>query len=179
MLSAKVIAVDDDPVITHMVRARLESAGIACDVASSAEEALTLMRRNLYFVVVTDIHMPGMSGVELISALKEVSPLVQIIMLTVDACVAQVIQCAERGAVDFLSKDGDYNQIVVTVGAVLARRQRWAEWLGRAADHSLQPGASASLPQLANTLCPAYLSRSRCPHQPRAEACPAVAGGVS
>lgn len=141
MAAAKVITIDDDPVITQIVRSRLEDAGIPCDSADSAEAALRLMQDHLYFVAICDIHMPGMDGVQLISALKEISPLVQVVMLTADACVAQVISCADRGAVDFFGKDCDYGQIVETVRIALSRRRRWAEWLGRAAQQPTEVGA--------------------------------------
>ena len=139
MRNANVLAVDDDPAITRLVRSRLKTVGIQCDTASSAEEALQLMQQNLYFVVIADIHMPGMSGVQMISALKEISPLVQVIMLTSDATVERVIAYADRGAVEFFAKGGEPSQLVVTVRFALSRCERWIEWIG----HLLTPSASA------------------------------------
>ncbi len=131
MTRARVITVDDEPMITELIRFKLKAAGIECDVAGSAEEGLRLMQQNLYFVVIADIHMPGMSGVELVSALKEVSPLVQVIMLTADATPEQVIACADRGAIDFFSKYEDCDAIVESAKTVLSRRERWSAWLGK------------------------------------------------
>jgi DNA-binding NtrC family response regulator len=131
-----VLAVDDDISIRQLVHARLEAAGIACDVVESAEQALEMMQRHLYFAVVCDIHMSGMDGVHAISALKEINPLVQIIMLTADASVEQVIACADRGAVDFFSKNGDYAELVDMVTIILNRRERWAQWIGQKEGHS-------------------------------------------
>lgn len=140
-MRTKVLAVDDDPIITQLVRVCLERTEIPCDVASSAEQALQLMQQNLYFVVIADIHMPGMDGVKLISALKEISPLVQVMMLTTDPGMKQVIACADRGAVDFFEKSAGYELLIDSVQTALARRERWADWLGWEAKQAISIGA--------------------------------------
>lgn len=140
MTRTKVLAVDDDKVVSQLVRFCLERAGIPCDTASSAERALQLMEHNLYSVVVADIHMPGMGGVELISALKAISPLVQIIMLTSDNSMEKVIACADRGAVDFFEKKAGFECLLDSVQNALGRCERWAEWLGAPAQRFAPAG---------------------------------------
>jgi len=130
MTRTKVLAVDDDKLVTELVRFSLERVNIACDTASSAERALQLMGRNLYAVVVADIHMPGMGGVQLISALKAISPLVQVIMLTCDNSMEQVIACADHGAVDFFEKRAGFDGLMQSVQISLSRCERWIEWMG-------------------------------------------------
>lgn len=140
MTRTKVLAVDDDEVITQLVRFCLERANIACDTASSADRALQLMEHNLYYVVVADIHMPGMDGVQLISSLKTISPLVQVIMLTSDNSMEQVIACADRGAVDFFEKKAAFDGLLDSVKAALGRCERWGEWLGSPARQPASTG---------------------------------------
>ena len=62
MCPAKVLLVDDDDAILRLVQARLNQAGITPDLASSAEDAIEMMGKNLYHVVVADINMPGKSS---------------------------------------------------------------------------------------------------------------------
>lgn len=142
MVQAKVLVVDDSQTISRLLQSRLAAAGIASDTAHSAEKALQMMERHLYFVVVADIHMPGTDGVALLSSLKRVSPLVQVIMLTGDASLEQVIECADRGAIDFFSKQEPLPPLTEAVAAALARAARWAGWLrqGSTTSESLVAG---------------------------------------
>ena len=74
MDTTRVLVVDDDESIVKLLQAKLKAAGINPNVAYSADEAIKKMNRDLYWVVVADIHMPGMSGVDLVSALEEPQP---------------------------------------------------------------------------------------------------------
>ena len=125
MDSTRVLVVDDDESMVKLLQAKLKAAGIEPNVAYSADEAIRKMTHGLYWVVVADIHMPGMSGVDLVSALKNLSPLVQVIMLTSDASVGRVIECVDRGAVDFISKSEGLDLLVETVTTALRRGARW------------------------------------------------------
>ena len=99
MDTTRVLVVDDDECMVKLLQAKLKTAGIDPSVAYSADEAIQMMTRGLYWIVVADIHMPGMSGVDLVSALKNLSPLVQVIMITSDTSLGRVIECVDRGAI--------------------------------------------------------------------------------
>ncbi len=142
---ARVLVVDDDEDVLDMVRLGIAKAGIRTDGATTAEEGLAKMEMNMYPVVVLDIHMPGMSGVEMLSALKQRNSLVQVIMLTADASMERVIECMDRGAIDFLSKTADSHEIIRAVSEALGRAARWMSWLGNS--------RSRSRPQEATTPC--------------------------
>ena len=138
----KVLVVDDDKSIRDLVQKKLAMAGINADAACSAEEGVQAMRKNLYTVIVLDIHLPGMNGPEMIGLLKEVSPVVQVIMLTSDSSFERVIECLDRGAVDFFAKETQ--QLTLMVGAVFAaieRGIRWGSWIGLRSgwDHERTP----------------------------------------
>lgn len=126
----KVLVVDDDPDVLDVIRVKLQKVGIATDGADSAEQALSLMRQNLYIAAVADIHMPGQSGAAMVSAFKEISPLVQVIMLTADASMSRVIDCVDRGAVDFFSKNDEPALLVEAVANAIQRGVRWRSWIG-------------------------------------------------
>lgn len=126
----KVLVVDDDEAVTRLLCHKLKTAGIASDSADSAQQAIAMMAANLYRVVIADVSMPGMSGVEMVSVLKRHSSLVQVIMLTGTASLERVIDCVDKGAVDFFSKTEDLDFLVETVQLALTRAQRWMSFLG-------------------------------------------------
>ena len=125
MSQRRTLLVDDDKAIVELATSKLEKAGIAVDAAYSAEEALTMMRTNLYQVAVADIHLPGMKGTEMISSLKGMSPLVQIIMVTGDARSSLVMESIARGAVDFVVKSDGLDPLVSAVCDAFDRAERW------------------------------------------------------
>jgi len=125
MVSQQVLVVDDDVDVADLVSAKLAAAGISAGTAYSAKDALQQMEQKPYSIVVSDIHMPGMTGVELISALKQFNPLVQVIMRTADATMGRVIDCADRGASDFFSKDDDLSTVIESVRAAQGRVEHW------------------------------------------------------
>jgi DNA-binding NtrC family response regulator len=129
MNQPKVLIVDDDEHVLKLIRLELARAGVPSDGAVTAAEGLAKMKQNLYPVIVSDIHMPGTSGVELLSALKHQSPLAQVIMLTADNTLEQVIDCMDRGAVDFFAKSDPLHLLVAAVGRALGCAARWATWL--------------------------------------------------
>ncbi len=130
MKKDNVLIVDDDKCLATLIKARLGAVGIEPDVAYAADEAIEKMQKNLYGVVLADIHMPGMSGVEMVSALKNANPLVQVIMLTSDVSLGRVIECVDRGAMDFFSKTEDLAALSEAVSSALRRGARWIQHVG-------------------------------------------------
>jgi DNA-binding NtrC family response regulator len=128
---AQILLVDDDEDVLAFMGQQLQQAGFATDTAESAEDGLAQMRSKLHWVVVADIHMPGMNGMELINALKTINPLTHVIMCTSDASLTRVVECIGRGAADFFSKGDNPELLVNTVRDAVARAERWRDWLGK------------------------------------------------
>lgn len=121
----RVLVVDDEPIVRSLVCRQFNKSNINIDQAESAEAAIQLMRKSLYHVVICDLNLPGMSGVELLPKLKAISPLVQVIMLTGDANLVTVLESLENGAIDFIPKTKDYSLLVGPVVDALNRVDRW------------------------------------------------------
>lgn len=79
---SRVIVVDDDPSIGESMAALLTIEGFAVDVADSGERAVTLCARTHYDVALVDYRLPGMSGLDLLRALRRVDPALRAIMIT-------------------------------------------------------------------------------------------------
>jgi len=101
-----VLLVDDDQALLqalpHMVALRLH--GVQVDTAASAEEALVMARSCDYDAIVSDIKMPGMDGIELLSRLHEHRPETPILLITGHMEQKLVIEAMQKGAYDFIQK---------------------------------------------------------------------------
>ncbi len=135
------LLVDDDESILDLVRLHLRNAGIHADIACGPHDALEQLATGRYRVVVSDVDMPGMSGIELAERIRELDPLVQVIMLTADNAHAKLKLSRAAGATDLLSKEHDLARIPAAVTEALERSRRW-ERLG-STDTARTPRTSA------------------------------------
>ncbi len=120
------LLVDDDASILDLVRLHLRDAGIMADTACGPHDALQKLATGRYRVVVSDVEMPGISGIELAERIRGMDPLVQVIMLTADDSPATLASARVAGASDLLSKVHDLGRISAVVADALERSQRWA-----------------------------------------------------
>ncbi|WP_390620491.1 response regulator [Polystyrenella longa] len=124
---ARILVIDDDPTIGRLVQFWLGKIGICCHCATTAEEALEMMGKQMYFIAICDINMEGgRTGIDLIPKLKKLNPVVQVIMLTGNANTENIVACIEQGAVDLLSKTNDWTSIIRPVTDALERSVRWS-----------------------------------------------------
>ena len=92
-----ILVVDDDENILLVLRQSLEKEGYHISTAKSAEEALNTLQRSFFHVVITDIMMGEMSGVELLMEIKKMNSLMQIFVMTSHSTLPRVIQCMQGG----------------------------------------------------------------------------------
>src|SRR5512135_2581417 len=91
-MQRKVLVVDDDPYLTTQLRKLLESEELSVDTVSSAQEALTALGARDYSVLVTDLRMPGMGGMELIREVAQRRVLVTTIVTTAFGSIDRVVE---------------------------------------------------------------------------------------
>jgi DNA-binding NtrC family response regulator len=108
----KVLLVDDETEFRETLMKRLRKRNLLITGASSGEEALAVLERTPVDVVVLDVRMPGMDGIETLRAIKKQCPLVEVIMLTGHASLEVAIQGMELGAFDYLMKPMDIDELV-------------------------------------------------------------------
>ena len=100
----KVLLVDDETEFVTTLSKRINKRNVNASVVESGEKALEYMERSPVDVVVLDVKMPGMDGIQTLRAIKERHPLTEVIMLTGHANVEVAIQGMELGAFDYLMK---------------------------------------------------------------------------
>ncbi len=113
--SAHVLVVDDDPAVGMVLLAQLGQAGITCQHVLNAPQAMEVLRERPVDVVITDLRMPGPSGVDLLQDIVERWPEIPVIMLTAHGNVAIAVEAMKKGAADFLLKPFDREEILFTV----------------------------------------------------------------
>src|ERR1051325_9312366 len=118
--SSQLIAiVDDDQSVQSALKDLMESAGLSAWCFGSAEEFLESDERNQTACLVTDIRMPGMSGLELLAKLKTEGARIPIIFITARPDAKMKMEAMKAGAVEFLSKPFDDEVLLAQVGAAL------------------------------------------------------------
>ena len=126
-----ILVVDDDENIRMVLHQSLEKEGYHVSTAKNAEEALNTLQRSFFHVVITDIMMGEMSGVELLQQIKEMNSLMQIFVMTSHSTLPNVIQCMQGGAYDFFEKPLKIEDILISLGEASRRADRWSKLYSR------------------------------------------------
>jgi len=115
------LIVDDEPNVRRVLSTLLEQAGYATKRAASGEQALQLVRAQDPDLVITDLKMPGMGGMELLGRLQASFPEIPVLVLTAHGTVANAVEAMKRGAHDFLTKPFDKLEVTELVDKALAQ----------------------------------------------------------
>jgi DNA-binding response OmpR family regulator len=119
--TAHVLVVDDEGAIRYSVSKTLQRIGYEVDEASSGEEALDMMGKREYEVILTDIRMPGVTGVELLKRIKDLSPDAIVILMTGYASLGTAVESLRLGAHDYLIKPSSSQDIRQSVARGVER----------------------------------------------------------
>jgi len=131
--AARLLVVDDEESLRITTAAILEREGYIVDTASSGDEAIALLQKLEYDLVLTDLHMEGGDGLSVLSQIRQHSPLTISIVLTGFASVESAIAALQEGAYDYLIKPCDIDSMRHTIRrAVEHRRLMLAEQKARA-----------------------------------------------
>ena len=128
MSIANVLLVDDEVSFVEAFSERLVMRNLEIAQAFSGEEALQVLDKNHSIeVVILDVKMPGMDGIETLMAIKQKWPLVEVIMLSGHADVESAIDGMKQGAFDYLMKPCDIDQIIAKVTEAAAKKRNHEE----------------------------------------------------
>jgi two-component system KDP operon response regulator KdpE len=120
MSAAKVLVIDDDPQIRRVMRSTLTSHGYQVNDARTGEEGLEELRNSNYDLVLLDMNMPGMGGMETCRMIRSSSE-IAIIMLTVNNSERQKVEALDAGADDYVTKPFSTPELLARIRATLRR----------------------------------------------------------
>ena len=122
----EILLVDDEVEILEMLKRHLEFEGFKVVTTSDPIEAEKLMAEHLFRLAVTDIRMPGMTGIELLQKFKALNPLANVFIMTGYSNMSYVVECLSNGAYDYFTKPfNDLDGILATLKDGWKRVKRW------------------------------------------------------
>ena len=113
--SRSILVVDDEEIIRITVASELRKEGYDVGVAVNGEEALTKLDKHTYDIIISDVMMDGMDGIELLSKVKQSAPEVMVIILTSFGSVSSAVDAMRLGAYDYLLKPCSPGELTLRV----------------------------------------------------------------
>lgn len=124
---ATILIIDDEKSIRNTLSDILSYEGYKIEEAADGQEGINLFKKNTYDVVLCDIKMPKIDGMEFLEQAVEINPDVPIIMVSGHGNIDNAVEAVKKGAFDFISKPPDLNRILITIRNALDRTTLVAE----------------------------------------------------
>ncbi len=112
---AKILVVDDEEPLRELLRMELTRGGNAVETAARGEEGLARYREQIFNVVLLDIRMPGMNGVETLRQMRRESTIPEIVILTGHGTIESAVECIKEGAYDYLTKPVKLDELEMVI----------------------------------------------------------------
>jgi two-component system response regulator HydG len=111
----QVLVVDNDPAHAEAMADSLRSVGFACIIATGGREAISLLESSTFEIVVSDLKMPDIGGLEVLAKCKELQPDAELILVTGHGTIESAVEAMQRGAFNYLLKPLDLKQLRAVV----------------------------------------------------------------
>ncbi len=121
--SARILVVDADEAVCRLIGRVLTNAGHYCDLAFSADQAIQQLERMDYQLILSDISMPDLSGLDLLTQVQQRNPDIPFVMMTSPDKEDRALDAIERGAYACITKPCEPSQVVISVANALRQRQ--------------------------------------------------------
>ncbi|HOO47769.1 MAG TPA: response regulator, partial [Deltaproteobacteria bacterium] len=121
-MNKRILVVDDEMGIRESLQKILEKEGHSVATASNGEEAFKIIRQGDIDVIITDIRMAGMDGLELLKVSKSISPFTEVIMITGYASVDTAVDSMKHGAYDYITKPFKKADILKAVNRAIEKQ---------------------------------------------------------
>ncbi|MEO8450060.1 MAG: response regulator, partial [Gemmatimonadota bacterium] len=120
-MTPRVLVIDDEPAIRDALKQVLEYEGMQVGLAGSGGEGLTVYEELRPHVVLLDVKMAGLDGLETLTRLREYAPPATVVMISGHSTIATAVQATHQGAFDFLEKPLDTDRLLVTLRNAMAQ----------------------------------------------------------
>lgn len=123
MKKPSILLIDDDPSLRRVIEYSLVESGYSVHPAASGEEGLALFQKGTCDAVVTDITMPGMSGLEVLVKVRQADPNVPVIVITAYGTIESAVSAMKQGAFDYITKPFNRDELRITLERALKMRR--------------------------------------------------------
>lgn len=130
--TSKIMLVDDEKDFVEMLSLRLKENGENIISVYNGRECLDTLEKTPVDVVILDVKMPGMDGIETLKEIKKRHPLVEVIMLTGHGTIQSAVEGMKLGAFDFLLKPADFKELTEKLNRARERKTEQAERIQKA-----------------------------------------------
>ena len=114
-MPVKILLADDDPALRRVLQFKLRKQGFDVTAVEDGSKALTALKENSFDLLLSDMKMPGLTGIELLEQAKYVRPDLEVILITAFAEVSQAVQAVKLGAFDYLTKPFEDDQLFIAI----------------------------------------------------------------
>jgi DNA-binding NtrC family response regulator len=126
-MSGKILIVDDEPGMRGLLTRVMEKEGFSAAAAGGGDEALELIDSDEWHLVIADIDMPGMDGIELLKRIRGRKEALPVIMITAYATVESAVEAMKLGAFDYVTKPFQMDELKIVVGKVFEHERLVSE----------------------------------------------------
>ena len=123
----RILVVDDDPAIGQLLTIKLKNSGFISESCGSGEEAVKLLANESFDAIISDLNMPGMSGLDLLAAARRLAPRTAFLMATGVNDVAVGVAAMKQGAADYILKPFQPKAVVASLERALKMKRMEAE----------------------------------------------------
>ena len=117
----KILIIDDEKAICNTLKEILQYEKYDVDIANDGEEGVKKAKAELYDLVLCDIKMPKMDGLEVLAMLQQINPEMPVVMISGHGTIETAVDAIRKGAYDYISKPPDLNRLLITVRNALDR----------------------------------------------------------
>jgi two-component system NtrC family response regulator len=123
MKSYRILLIDDDRSLCKVMEFNLQEQGYQVDTTSTGEQGLARFKEQDYHLVITDMKMPGIDGMQVLKELRKTKPQPMVIMITAFASVGMAVEAMKLGAYDYITKPINLEEFNLMVRHALERYQ--------------------------------------------------------
>ncbi|MDZ7663725.1 MAG: response regulator [Desulfotignum sp.] len=131
-ISSKIMLVDDEKDFVEMLSLRLKENDENVIAAYNGQECLDILEKTPVDVIILDVKMPGMDGIETLKQIKKRHPLVEVILLTGHGTIQSAVEGMKLGAFDFLLKPADFKELTEKLNNAKKRKKEQMERIQKA-----------------------------------------------
>ena len=124
-MKGKILIVDDDTAHLHMLRTLLKSFGHEVESATDGEDAITMVKEKPFDLILMDVRMAHIGGIEALRQIKECNPAIPVIIMTAYSSVDTAVEAMKLGAYDYLTKPLNFEELKIILDRAMDHLRLW------------------------------------------------------